>query len=150
MSTGTKVLRAVAGTVVGFVLGALLIEVMGVDPIVLWTVLPIVAFIAAYVPEVASFAAGQAGFTMMVLIVFNLIAPSGWRVGLIRIEDIVVGGAVGLVVSLLLWPRGSGNGGDRGDRRRFRRRYPLPARRGIAGHPRRLVRCRRGGHRTQP
>jgi uncharacterized membrane protein YccC len=109
LSTGTKVLRAVAGTVVGFVLGALLIEFMGVEPVVLWTVLPVVAFIAAYVPEVASFAAGQAAFTMMVLIVFNLIAPSGWRVGLIRIEDIVVGGAVGLVVSLLLWPRGSGS-----------------------------------------
>jgi uncharacterized membrane protein YccC len=108
LSTGTNVLRAVAGTVVGFVLGAVLIEVMGVDPIVLWTALPIVAFIAAYIPEVASFAAGQAAFTMMVLIVFNLIAPSGWRVGLIRIEDIIVGGAVGLVVSLLLWPRGSG------------------------------------------
>jgi uncharacterized membrane protein YccC len=76
---------------------------------VLWTVLPFVAFVAAYVPEVASFAAGQAAFTMMVLIVFNLIVPSGWRVGLIRIEDIVVGGAVGVVVSLFLWPRGSGN-----------------------------------------
>ncbi|MET0700004.1 MAG: FUSC family protein [Mycobacterium sp.] len=109
LSTGTKVLRAVAGTVVGFVLGALLIEVMGVDPVVLWTVLPVVAFVAAYVPEVASFAAGQAAFTMMVLIVFNLIVPSGWRVGLIRIEDIIVGGAVGVVVSLFLWPRGSGN-----------------------------------------
>jgi hypothetical protein len=95
--------------VVGFVLGAVLIEVMGVDPVVLWPALPVVAFIAAYVPEVASFAAGQAAFTMMVLIVFNLIAPSGWQVGLIRIEDIVVGGAVGVVVSLLLWPRGSGN-----------------------------------------
>jgi Fusaric acid resistance protein-like len=109
LTTGTKVLRAVGGTVIGFVLGAVLIEVMGVDPVVLWTVLPVVAFIAAYVPEVASFAAGQAAFTMMVLIVFNLIAPSGWRVGLIRIEDIAVGGAVGVVVSLLLWPRGSGN-----------------------------------------
>ena len=58
-------------------------------------------------PEVASFAAGQAAFTMMVLIVFNLIHPTGWQVGLIRVEDIVVGGAVGVVVSLLLWPRGS-------------------------------------------
>jgi hypothetical protein len=109
LSTGTKVLRAVGGTVVGFLLGALLIEVMGVDPVVLWAVLPFVAFVAAYVPEVASFAAGQAAFTMMVLIVFNLIVPSGWRVGLIRIEDIIVGGAVGVVVSLFLWPRGSGH-----------------------------------------
>ncbi|MGB3483464.1 MAG: FUSC family protein [Mycobacterium sp.] len=109
LTTGTKVIRAVVGTVLGFVLGAVLIELIGVDPVVLWTVLPIVAFVAAYVPEVASFAAGQAAFTMLVLIVFNLIAPSGWQVGLVRIEDIAIGGAVGLVVSLLLWPRGSRN-----------------------------------------
>ena len=108
LTTGTKVIRAVTGTVLGFVLGAVIIELIGVDPAVMWTVLPIVAFVAAYVPEVASFAAGQAAFTMLVLIVFNLIAPSGWQVGLIRIEDIIVGGAVGVVVSLLLWPRGSG------------------------------------------
>ncbi|ANW66892.1 FUSC family protein [Mycolicibacterium tokaiense] len=108
LTTGTRVFRAVGGTVLGFVLGALLIELLGVDPWVLWPVLPLVAFVAAYVPEVASFAAGQAAFTMLVLIVFNLIAPSGWAVGLVRIEDIVVGGAVGFVVSILLWPRGSG------------------------------------------
>ncbi|CAJ1510216.1 FUSC family protein [[Mycobacterium] burgundiense] len=108
LTTGTKVFRAVSGTVVGFVIGAVLIELLGVEPAVLLVALPVVAFIAAYVPEIASFAAGQAAFTMLVLIVFNLINPSGWQVGLIRIEDIVVGGAVGLVVSLLLWPRGSG------------------------------------------
>lgn len=108
LTTGTKVLRAVVGTVVGFVIGAVIIELIGVEPPVLWSMLPIVAFVAAYVPEVASFAAGQAAFTMLVLIVFNLIAPSGWQVGLIRIEDILVGGAVGVMVSLLLWPRGAG------------------------------------------
>jgi len=108
LTTGTKVLRAVTGTVVGFVIGAALIELIGVDPVVLWSALPVVAFMAAYVPGVASFTAGQAAFTMLVLIVFNLIQPSGWQVGLIRIEDIVVGGAVGVAVSLLLWPRGSG------------------------------------------
>ncbi|MDF2823741.1 MAG: hypothetical protein K0R68_1149 [Mycobacterium sp.] len=108
LTTGTRVFRAVGGTVLGFVIGAVIIELIGVEPAVLWPVLPIVAFVAAYVPEVASFAAGQAAFTMLVLIVFNLIAPSGWAVGLVRIEDIVVGGAVGFVVSILLWPRGSG------------------------------------------
>lgn len=107
LTTGTKVLRAVIGTVVGFIIGAVIIELIGVQPVVLWIALPIVAFIAAYVPEIASFAAGQAAFTMLVLIVFNLIHPTGWQVGLIRIEDIAVGGAVGIVVSLLLWPRGS-------------------------------------------
>jgi hypothetical protein len=69
--------------------------------------LPIVAFGSAYVPEVASFVAGQAAFTMMVLINFNLIVPTGWQVGLIRVEDVVVGALVGVVVSILLWPRGA-------------------------------------------
>jgi uncharacterized membrane protein YccC len=107
LTTGTNVIRAVTGTAIGFLLGAALITVVGVDPVVLWILLPIAVFVSAYVPEVASFAAGQAAFTMMVLIIFNLIAPTGWRVGLIRIEDVVVGCLVGVVVSLLLWPRGA-------------------------------------------
>lgn len=107
LTTGTRVLRAVAGTAVGFVLGAIVIELLGVDPVVLWILLPIVAFGSAYVPEVASFVAGQAAFTMMVLINFNLIVPTGWQVGLIRVEDVVVGALVGIVVSVLLWPRGA-------------------------------------------
>ncbi|MCW2514065.1 MAG: hypothetical protein JWR11_3107 [Mycobacterium sp.] len=107
LTTGTRVLRAVTGTAIGFVLGAMFIELMGIDPVVMWTMLPVVAFGSAYVPEVASFIAGQAMFTMMVLIIFNVIVPSGWSVGLIRVEDVVVGAMVGVVVSLLLWPRGA-------------------------------------------
>jgi uncharacterized membrane protein YccC len=107
LTTGTRVVRAVAGTAVGFVLGAVVIELLGTDPVVLWMLLPIVAFGSAYVPEVYSFVAGQAAFTMMVLINFNLIVPTGWKVGLIRVEDVVVGAMVGIVVSVLLWPRGA-------------------------------------------
>ena len=107
LTTGTRVVRAVVGTIIGFLLGVAFIELMGFDPIVLWTALPLVAFGSAYVPEVASFVAGQAMFTMMVLIIFNVINPSGWQVGLIRVEDVLVGALVGAVVSLLLWPRGA-------------------------------------------
>ena len=107
LTTGTRVLRAVAGTVLGFLLGVVFIELMGVEPVVMWATLPLVAFGSAYVPEVASFVAGQAMFTMMVLIIFNTISPTGWQVGLIRVEDVVVGALVGIVVSLLLWPRGA-------------------------------------------
>ncbi|WP_319452996.1 MULTISPECIES: FUSC family protein [unclassified Mycobacterium] len=107
LTTGTRVVRAVGGTAIGFVLGAVFIELMGVDPPVMWVMLPLVAFGSAYVPEVASFIAGQAMFTMMVLIIFNLIVPTGWSVGLIRVEDVVVGALVGVVVSTLLWPRGA-------------------------------------------
>jgi uncharacterized membrane protein YccC len=107
LTTGTKVVRAVAGTAVGVSLGAALIAVVGVEPAVLWTLLPVAIFAAAYVPRVASFAAGQAAFTMTVLIILNVIAPTGWRLGLVRIEDITAGAAVAVVVSVLLWPRGA-------------------------------------------
>jgi uncharacterized membrane protein YgaE (UPF0421/DUF939 family) len=106
LTTGTRVLRAVAGTAIGFVIGVVVIELVGVDPIVMWVMLPLVAFGSAFVPEVASFIAGQAAFTMMVLIIFNLIAPTGWSVGLIRIQDVIIGALVGIVVSVLMWPRG--------------------------------------------
>lgn len=107
LTTGTRVLRAVAGTALGFLLGVVVIELVGVEPVVMWVLLPVVAFGSAYVPEIASFVAGQAAFTMMVLIIFNLIQPTGWAVGLIRVEDVVVGALVGVAVSLLLWPRGA-------------------------------------------
>ena len=54
-----------------------------------------------------SFAAGQAGFTLVVIILFNIIDPIGWKVGLTRIEDVAIGCAVSIVVGLLFWPRGA-------------------------------------------
>ena len=107
LTTGTRVWRAVTGTAIGFLLGAVLINFVGVDPVVLWMLMPLVVFGSAYVPEIASFTAAQAAFTMMVLIFFNLIVPTGWQVGLIRVEDVVVGALVGVAVSVLLWPRGA-------------------------------------------
>jgi uncharacterized membrane protein YccC len=107
LTTGTKVVRAVTGTAIGVIVGASLIAVVGVEPAVLWTLLPIAVFGAAYIPRVASFAAGQAMFTMTVLIILNLIAPTGWHLGVLRIEDITAGAAVAVVASLLLWPRGA-------------------------------------------
>lgn len=107
LTTGSTALRAVTGTVIGFAIGASVIAVLGVDPVVLWTLLPVVAFGSTYINVVGSFVAGQAMFTMMVLIVFNLMQPQGWQVGFIRVEDIVVGAAVGLMVSALLWPQGA-------------------------------------------
>lgn len=107
LTTGTRVWRAVVGTGIGFLLGALLISLVGVDPVVMWILMPLAVFGSAYVPEIASFIAAQAAFTMMVLISFNLIAPTGWEVGLIRVEDVFVGALVGVAVSVLLWPRGA-------------------------------------------
>lgn len=106
LSTGTKVIRAVVGTAVGVTLGGVLIAAFGVQPAVLWTLLPIAVFGAAYLPRV-SFAAGQATIAMTVLIILNIVSPTGWQIGLLRIEDVTIGAVVAIVVSLLLWPRGA-------------------------------------------
>jgi uncharacterized membrane protein YccC len=107
LTTGTKMMHAVLGTMIGFVIGAVLIKIFGVSPVVLWMLLPLLVFASAYVQQVASFTAAQAAFTMMVLVIFNLIVPIGWRVGLVRLEDVVVGALTGLVVAVMLWPRGA-------------------------------------------
>ena len=70
-----------AGTAIGVVLGAVLIELVGGQTALLWALMPVLIFAAAYVPRVASFTAGQAVLTMMVLIAYNLIMPIGWRPG---------------------------------------------------------------------
>lgn len=106
-TTRTSVVRALTGTLIGFIVGSGIIAVVGVHPIALFSLLPLATFGSTYVLKVGSFTASQAMFTMQVLIVFNLMRPTGWQVGLIRIEDIVLGGAVGLVVSALMWPGGA-------------------------------------------
>ena len=106
-TTRTSAVRAVVGTVIGFIVGAILITVVGVNSAVLWALLPLVTFGSTYVMRVGSFTASQAMFTMQVLIVFNLMQPTGWQIGLARIEDVLLGAAVGLMVSVLLWPGGA-------------------------------------------
>ncbi len=105
--TGNTVVRMLAGTGIGIAIGVVVIGVLGVDAPVMWALLPVVAFGSAYVSVVGSFMASQAMFTMMVMVVFNLMRPTGWQVGLVRIEDVLIGAAVGLTVSMLLWPRGA-------------------------------------------
>jgi uncharacterized membrane protein YccC len=107
LSTGWSVLSALAGTAVGIVLGAALVLAIGTHDYVLWAVLPVAVLVAAYAPRAISFAAGQAGFTVVLFVLFNIIQPTGWTVGLVRIEDVAIGFAISLGVGLLFWPRGA-------------------------------------------
>jgi hypothetical protein len=108
LSTGQSTVRALLGTTGGFVVGGLLVSLIGTNTALLWVLLPIVVLCAGLAPATISFAAGQAAFTLTLLILFNILAPAGWRIGLVRVEDIALGGAVSLVVGLLFWPRGAG------------------------------------------
>src|SRR5712692_8839211 len=108
LNTGQNIVRALLGTVAGFVIGAALLAVIGTSTTVLWFVLPPAILLAGVAPAAISFAAGQAAFTLTLVILFNIIQPAGWRIGLLRIEDIALGCAVSLVVGMLFWPRGAG------------------------------------------
>jgi uncharacterized membrane protein YccC len=108
LGTGRSIVGALAGTAVGLVVGSLLVISIGTHEAVLWIVLPIAVFLAAYAPRAISFAAGQAGFTVVLFLLFNIIQPVGWSVGLVRVEDVAIGFGVSLLVGLLFWPRGAG------------------------------------------
>ncbi len=107
LGTGSTAMRAVGGTALGFFVGAALMVGIGDHLYLLWIVLPLAVLVAGIAPSMISFAAGQAAFTVMVVILFNIIQPVGWRVGLTRIEDVAIGCGVSIVVGFLFWPRGA-------------------------------------------
>jgi Fusaric acid resistance protein-like len=109
LNTGQDAVRAMLGTVAGFIVGAALLVGIGTNTTLLWFLLPLAVFLAGVAPACISFAGGQAAFTLTVVILFNILQPTGWRIGLVRIEDVALGVGVSLVVGLLTWPRGAGS-----------------------------------------
>jgi uncharacterized membrane protein YccC len=105
-ATGSTALRALGGTAIGFVVGGALLVAIGASSGVLWAVLPVALFVAAYTPGTSPFALGQAAFTVVVAVLFNLLQPVGWKVGVLRIEDVAIGCGVSLLVGVVFWPRG--------------------------------------------
>ena len=107
LNTGQDAVRAMLGTVAGFIVGAALLVGIGTNTTLLWFLLPVAVFLAGVAPAVISFAGGQAAFTLTLVILFNILQPTGWRVGLVRIEDVAIGVGVSLIVGVLFWPRGA-------------------------------------------
>lgn len=107
LGTGSTALRAIGGTALGFLVGSALMIGIADHLYLLWVLLPIAAFFAGIAPSMISFVAGQAAFTVLVVILFNIIQPLGWRVGLTRIEDVAIGCGVSIFVGFMFWPRGA-------------------------------------------
>jgi len=107
LGTGRTTVQALIGNVIGVVIGGVFAILAGNHPLVMWAALPVATFVAAYAATAVGFAASQAAFTINLIVIFNLISPAGWQVGLVRIEDLAVGAAISVVVGLLLWPRGA-------------------------------------------
>jgi uncharacterized membrane protein YccC len=107
LATGTTVVEALTGTLIGIVVGGLIVYAIGDHTWVLWTIFPFAVLLGAYSPRAISFTAGQAGFTIVIVVLFNLLNPVGWSVGVVRIEDVAIGCAISLVTGFLFWPRGA-------------------------------------------
>jgi uncharacterized membrane protein YccC len=107
LGTGRTIVLAVAGNAIGVVIGGVFAVIAGNDLAVMWIAFPITVFLAAYAATTIGFMLSQAAFTINLIIVFNLISPAGWQVGLVRIEDLLVGALISLLVGLLLWPHGA-------------------------------------------
>jgi uncharacterized membrane protein YccC len=107
LGTGATALQALLGALIGFAVASLVMTTMGGDDTWLWILLPIVTFLAAYTPGAVNYVVGQAGFTVFVVVLFNIFVPEGWRTGLVRVQDIAIGAGISVAVGALLWPRGA-------------------------------------------
>jgi len=101
LGTRGSIGHALGGTLIGIVIGSLVLELIGGSDVALWVALPLSVLFAAYAPRAISLGAGQAGFAVLVILLYNLIEPIGWQVAIIRIQDVAVGCGVALVVDLI-------------------------------------------------
>ncbi len=107
LGTGRTIVLAVVGNAIGVIVGGLFAVLAGNEPALMWIAFPLTVFLAAYAATTIGFMLSQAAFTINLIIVFNLISPAGWQVGLVRIEDLMVGAFISLLVGVLLWPHGA-------------------------------------------
>lgn len=107
LNTGQNALRAVAGTVAGSIVGAALLQLIGFHVTALWFVLPVAIMAMGVAPTVISFAAGQAAFTVALVVVFSIGQDQDWHLALLRLQEVALGCGVSVLVALCLWPRGA-------------------------------------------
>ncbi|MGW1259625.1 FUSC family protein [Streptomyces sp. NPDC002513] len=113
LNTGQKALRALGGTIAGSLIGSGLLYLFGHHGILLWVLLPLAVLVAGIAPSAISFAAGQAAFTITLVILFNIGHQPNWHIALLRAQDIALGCGVSVLVGLLFWPRGAAAAIDR-------------------------------------
>jgi uncharacterized membrane protein YccC len=107
VQTGATALQAVLGTLIGFAVGLPLLLAIGTRGDLYLYVLPLVT-VGGLLAGSINVVWGQAGFTVLVSVLFNLVEPVGWEIGVIRVQTVVLGAAAGVVLGLAAWPRGAG------------------------------------------
>ena len=107
IKTTATAFQAVLGTLIGSAVGVLLVLATVTRDDVQLYLLPIVIVVGLLAGSI-NVVWGQAGFTAIVLVLFDLVEPGSWQIGVVRIQDVVLGAAAGVVLALAAWPRGAG------------------------------------------
>ncbi|MFJ7777719.1 FUSC family protein [Streptomyces yangpuensis] len=105
--TRATVRQALAGTLLGALLAAGVLALVGGRTTVYAVVLPVVMVVAFRVGPVRGVGWAQGMFTLVVSFVFAQLAPVTWRLAEVRIMDVIIGSMIGVVFGLLAWPRGA-------------------------------------------
>jgi len=88
------------GTVIGCLVGASLVAIIGANHRWYWLILPFIVFASIYAYSGVGFMAGQAAFTVFAVVLFCIL-PQQRHIEILRVEDIAIGGAVSLIVGSL-------------------------------------------------
>lgn len=103
--TGRAAGEVILGQLVGFGLAVGLVLIAGDRPVLAWALLPVLAGLQGYLSGNGPVWLQQATFTALVVQLVTISAPET-RVPLVRLEDVLIGIAVAVVVSFLIYPRG--------------------------------------------
>jgi hypothetical protein len=106
-ATRAALVPAFAGTVIGGLAMAVVLGLAGGDSQFYEIAFPFFLIFGLIAGPVAGPLVGQAAFTLMVAVLFAQMAPVTWRLAEVRITDVVMGGLLGAVIGLLVWPRGA-------------------------------------------
>ncbi|MDM4718729.1 FUSC family protein [Micromonospora sp. WMMA1363] len=98
---------ALTGTVVGAAAGALLL-LASPRPETYAVILPLTLLLALGVGPLLGLVWGQALLTLLLIAVFAQLTPTDWQLAGVRLLDVLIGAAVGVVSGILMWPRGGG------------------------------------------
>jgi hypothetical protein len=108
LSTQRSAWEALTGTLLGVVIASGIIVVVGDRQWILWVLLPVAVFAAAWTPVVLKYPMAQAAFTGFVLLIVGLVDwPPSLQTGEIRIVDAALGAVIAVGVGVMLWPRGT-------------------------------------------
>ncbi|UQI44977.1 FUSC family protein [Streptomyces sp. HU2014] len=97
---------AFVGTLAGAVAAAVLLGLVGDVPAVYAALMPVVILVGFTVAPPLGPAATQAVFSLTFVLAFTQFVTPEWSLSGVRLVDVLIGGAVGALASLLAWPHG--------------------------------------------